>query len=91
MLVASFLSVPLGGGTAFGAAKACEGAAGFGAGAVTLAGAPALTRFFGGATRLFRETALAFRALLAGGFAARFAAAPRRVFRPAPFPLGLGI
>jgi hypothetical protein len=99
MLVASFLSVGLGGGAAFGVATACDGpagfgtgfAAGFGAGAVALAGALALTRFFGVTTRLLRETAFPFRAFVAGAFAALFAGAPRRALLPALLPLGLGI
>jgi hypothetical protein len=103
MLVASFLSIRLGGGAAFGAATACDGAAGFstgfaagfgtgvGAGAVALAGALALTRFFGVTTRLLRETAFPFRAFVAGAFAALFAGAPRRALLPALLPLGLGI
>ena len=99
MLVASFLSIRLGGGAAFGAATACDGpagfgtgfAAGFGAGAVALAGALALTRFFGVTTRLLRETAFPFRAFVAGAFAALFAGAPRRALLPPLLPLGLGI
>ncbi len=99
MLVASFLSVRLGGGAALGAATASEGATGFGtafgtgfgAGAVALTGALALTRFFGVTTRLLRETAFPFRAFVAGAFAALFAGAPRRALLPALLPLGLGI
>ncbi len=99
MLVASFLSVGLDGGTAFGAATACDGIAGFGigfaaglgAGAVALTGALAFTRFFGVTTRLLRETAFPFRAFVAGAFAALFAGAPRRALLPALLPLGLGI
>src|SRR5574342_470355 len=99
MLVASFLSTFLGGGAIFGAATACDGAAGFGtgfaagfgAGTVALAGALAFTRFFGVTTRLLRETALTFRPFRAGAFAALFAAAPRWPLLPALLPLGLGI
>jgi hypothetical protein len=99
MLVASFLSIRLGGAATVGAAAACDGAAGFGAGftagfaagAVALAEALAFTRFFGVTTRLLRETAFTFRTFLAGAFAALFAGAPRRALRPAFLPLRLGI
>jgi len=99
MLVASFLSIRLGDGAAFGATTASEGAAGFGTGfgtgvgtgAVALAGALALTRFFGVTTRLLRETAFTFRTFFAGAFAALFTGAPRRALLPAFLPLGLGI
>jgi hypothetical protein len=103
MLVASFLSIRLGGAATVGAAAACNGAAGvgtgfgagftagFAAGAVALAKVLAFTRFFGVTTRLLRETAFTFRIFLAGAFAALFAGAPRRALRPALLPFGLGI
>jgi hypothetical protein len=96
MLVASFLSIRLGGGATVGAAGVGTGfgagfSAGFAAGAVALAEALAFTRFFGVTTRLLRETAFTFRTFLAGAFAALFAGAPRRALRPAFLPLRLGI
>jgi len=98
MLVASFLSTLLGGGP-FGAATATGGGAGigvgftaaFGAGPAGLAGALALPRFFGGATRLLRESASPLRTFLAGALAALFAGATRRALRPTLLSLGLGI
>ncbi len=99
MLAASFLSIRLGGGAAFGTATASEGTAGFGtgfgtgfgAGDVALAGALAFTRFFVVTTRLLRESAFTFRTFVAGAFAALFTGAPRRALLPALLPLGLGI